>query len=291
MMGERYRSHRTFSSLIATEELVKIIGSPGVRVVEAGFDMPGSKPPLARDRFSEAHIPGAAFFDIDEIADKKSSLPHMLPRANEFSRAVGELGIGNSDRVILYDREGLKYAPRAWWMFRVFGHENVAILDGGLAKWQTEGGKVESGEARTIPATFSGKLNPKMVRSKKDVLKLIQNHREQLIDARSKGRFDGIAPEVWAGRRSGHIPGSLNLPYDQLIDPRTKSLLKAPEIKHCFESAGVDLNRPVVTSCGSGVTACVLAFGMHLLGKSDVAVYDGSWAEWGLPGETPVERS
>src|SRR5690349_14571747 len=175
-MSERCESHRHSCGLISTDELAKIIGSPSVRILEAGFDMPGSKPPLARDKFPKAHIPGAVFFDIDDIADKQSSLPHMLPGADQFSRAAGELGIGNADRVILYDREGLKFAPRAWWMFRVFGHEDVAILDGGLGKWQAEGRRVVSGQAKATPGTFAAKFNAKMVRSKKDVLKLIQDH-------------------------------------------------------------------------------------------------------------------
>lgn len=284
-------SYRNADSLISTEELARTMGSKNVKIVEAGFDMPGSKPPLARERYLQAHIPGAVFFDIDEIADKSTPLPHMIPSAEEFSDAAGKLGIGSEDRVIVYDRDGLKLAPRAWWTFRTFGHDKVAVLNGGLPKWQAEGRAVESGTSKVTPKSFAAKLNPKLVRSKADVFRIIQEHREQLIDARSKGRFDGTAPEIWPGRRSGHIPGSLNLPSDQLADATTHAVLSEPEIRRKFQSAGVDLNKPVVASCGSGVTACVLAFGLHLMGKSDVAVYDGSWAEWGLPGDTPVETS
>src|SRR4051812_1640745 len=284
-------AYKNPGSLISTEELAKIIDSPNVRVVEAAFDMPGSKPPLALERFREAHIPRAIFFDIDAICDKASSLPHMIPSAEEFGRDVGNLGISSDDRVIVYDRDGFKFAPRVWWELRTFGHKTVSILDGGFAKWQSEGRSVERGITKKEPRTFKATLSARSVRSKADVLKILDNKDEQLIDARSKGRFDGSSPESWPGRRSGHIPGSLNLPYDQIVDPRTHALLPEGELRQRFQHAGLELNKPVVTSCGSGVTACALAFALHLLGKQDVAVYDGSWAEWGLPGETPVATS
>lgn len=282
-------SYLNADSLVSTDELARIMGSKNVRIVEAGFDMPGSQPPTADEKFLQEHIPGAVLFDIDEIAERETSLPHMIPSAEQFATAVGKLGIGTEDRVIVYDRDGLRVAPRAWWMFLAFGHDKVAVLNGGLPKWRAEERAVESGQPKITPKSFVAKLNPKMVRSKNDIFAILKDGKEQLIDARSKGRFDGTAAEIWPGRRAGHIPGSLNLPSEQLADANAHTLLPQEEIKRKFESAGIDLHKPVVTSCGSGVTACVLAFGLHLLGKSDVAVYDGSWAEWGLPGNTPVE--
>lgn len=281
-------AYHNSDSLISTEELASLLGQPNLHVIEAGFTMPGTTP-TARESFEQAHIPHALFFDIDEVADRQSSLPHMLPSVQEFAKHVGNLGIGTGDRVIVYDREGLKFAPRVWWTFVTFGHNIVAVLNGGLVKWQAEGRPLQRGTASPRePKEFVATFSPYRVRNKQDVFNLIDTRSEQLIDARSKGRFDGTAPEVWPGRRAGHIPTSLNLPFDQLADSASHTVVPQEQIEALFRKAGADLSKPVVTSCGSGVTACVLAFALHLAGKSDVAVYDGSWAEWGLPGDTPV---
>ena len=229
------------------------------------------------------------FFDIDDIADTASDLPHMLPSPEKFSSRVRKLGLGDGNRIIVYDGQGMMSAARVWWMFRVFGHEDVAILDGGLPKWIAEGRLVEDRVPQPRERHFTARINNFMVRDIGQVKDNLQAKREQVVDARAAGRFKGTDPEVWPGRRSGHIPGSYNLPFNELLDPKAKTFLSADQIAEKFRRAGVDLTKPIVTSCGSGVTAAVLAFSLHLIGHNDVALYDGSWAEWGRPGDTPVE--
>src|SRR5260221_8221534 len=275
-------------SLVSTASLAEMIGRPNLAIVDATYFLP-IQGRNARAEYEQRHIPGAVFFDIDAIADKANPLPHMLPDAAAFATAVGALGIGNDSRVVVYDAHGMMSAARAWWSFRVFGHDAVAVLDGGLPKWLAEGRPVESGVARPAHRSFTARFDPSQVRDKAAIRANIRERREQVVDARAAGRFSGREPEVWPGRRPGHIPGSLNLPLTDLLDPQTKTFLPAEAIAERFRAAGADLARPVVASCGSGVTAAVLAFALHLIGHRQVALYDGSWAEWGLPGDTPVE--
>ena len=275
-------------SLVSTAALAESLGRPNLAIVDATYFLP-MQGRNGRAEYEQKHIPGAVFFDIDAIADKASPLPHMLPDAATFAAAVGELGIGNDSRVIVYDAHGMMSAARAWWSFRVFGHDDVAVLDGGLPKWLAEGRPVESGVVRPARRSFSARFDPSQVRDKAAIRANIRDRREQVVDARAAGRFSGREPEVWPGRRPGHIPGSLNVPFTDLLDPQSKTFLPAEAIAERFRAAGTDLARPVVTSCGSGVTAAVLAFALHLIGHRPVALYDGSWAEWGLPGDTPVE--
>jgi thiosulfate/3-mercaptopyruvate sulfurtransferase len=242
----------------------------------------------ARAEFAQAHIPGAAFFDIDGIADHTTPLPHMLPTPEAFAEAVGALGVGTADRVVVYDVRGVISAARVWWTFRVFGHDRVAVLDGGLRAWTAEGRPVESGVPAPPRREFRARLRPELVRDLAAMQKNLTARSEQVLDARSRGRFEGTEPEPRAGLRGGHIPGSLNLPYESLYRPDGR--LKPPEaLRSAFVIAGADLDRPVTTTCGSGVTASVLALALHLLGHRRVAVYDGSWTEWGGRPDTPVE--
>jgi thiosulfate/3-mercaptopyruvate sulfurtransferase len=229
------------------------------------------------------------FFDIDDVAQPGTSLPHMIPSPERFSQKMAERGIGNDDRVVVYDTAGLSSAGRAWWMLRLYGHDNVALLDGGLPKWKAEGRPLDTAPPVIPSRRFTAQFRPELVRDKEAIRANIMAAREQIVDARSAGRFDGTAEETWPGRRRGHIPGSRNLPFDRVTDPRTKQLKSAEELRQLFAEAGVALDRPIVTSCGSGVTACALAFALHLVGHPGAAVYDGSWSEWGLPGDTPVE--
>ncbi|HEY1261212.1 MAG TPA: 3-mercaptopyruvate sulfurtransferase [Stellaceae bacterium] len=274
-------------ALVTTEWLAAHLGDPGVRIVDASFKLPGILP-TARADYDAGHIPGAVFFDIDDIAEPGTDLPHMVPSAELFARKMGALGIGDGDRVVVYDSAGLSSAGRAWWMLRLFGHETVALLDGGLPKWKAEGLPLDTAVPAPAPRRFTARLDPSLIRDKTALLADLAARHEQVVDARAAGRFAGTAPEPRPGMRSGHIPGSRNLPYDRLTDPATQKLRGPEELAALFHDAGVDLDRPIVTSCGSGVTACALAFALHLIGRR-AAVYDGSWSEWGQPGNTPVE--
>jgi thiosulfate/3-mercaptopyruvate sulfurtransferase len=276
-------------SLIGTADLAARLGQPGLAILDATYFLPVQKR-NARAEYEQKHVPGAAFFDIDAIADRSIPLPHMLPDAAAFGAAVGALGVGNDSDVVVYDAHGLMSAARAWWMFRAFGHDRVALLDGGLPKWLAEGRPVESGPANPRSRSFVARLDAGRVRDKAALLANLGSRRELVIDARAAGRFDGSEPELWPGRRAGHIPGARNLPFTDLLDARDKTLLPADAIAARFAAAGAAAGQPIVVSCGSGVTAAVLALGLHLIGREDVALYDGSWAEWGLPGDTPVER-
>ncbi|CAN7618408.1 3-mercaptopyruvate sulfurtransferase [Rhizobium sp. LjRoot254] len=275
-------------SLVSTEWLAAHLDDPDLVILDGSFKLPGVTPVAAED-FAARHIPGARFFDIDAIADHETTLPHMLPSAAAFERHATELGISNDSIVIVYDTPGLMSAGRVWWTLRTFGHDKIAILDGGLRKWLAEGRPVTAETATPASGRFRATFDPAAVRSKAYVLANLESRAEQVIDARSAGRFTAEEKEARPGLRSGHIPGSLNLPFNALTNPETGELLKVADIRKAFEMAGLDFTKPVITSCGSGVTAAALAFGLHLAGKVDVAIYDGAWAEWGQPGDTPVD--
>ena len=275
-------------ALVGTDWLAAHLSDPHVRAVDGSFKLPGVTP-TARQDYDQAHIPGAVFFDIDDICEPGTSLPHMIPTPELFAQKVGALGIGEDDRVVVYDSAGLSSAGRAWWMLRMFGHHNVAVLDGGLPKWRAEGWPLDAVVRNPPQRRFTTRFDPSLVRDKRALIENLATRREQVVDARAAGRFDGTAPEPRAGMRSGHIPGSRNVPYELVTDPATRQLKSADELTRLFCDARVALDRPIVTSCGSGVTACALAFALHLIGHPGAAVYDGSWSEWGLPGDPPIE--
>jgi thiosulfate/3-mercaptopyruvate sulfurtransferase len=272
--------------LVSTGWLGERLDDPNVRIVDATWYMPAENR-SGRAEYEEAHIPGAVFFDIDEIADPTTDLPHMLPTPEAFAKAAGALGLRREATIVVYDAQGIFSAPRVWWTLRVMGFPEVRVLDGGLKKWRAEGRPLEGGRLSADLAAMEPGFNPALVRDIEAVRQLVAKGGAQIVDARSGPRFRGEAPEPRAGLRSGHMPGACNVPFGELLNP--DGTMKAPaELKHAFEQGGVDLAQPIVTTCGSGVSASLLALALARLGREDVAVYDGSWTEWGGVPDTPV---
>ena len=276
--------------IVETDWLAQRLDAPDIIVLDASMHLPNSGR-NARQEFAEQRIPGAVFFDIDDISDTTSPLPHMLPSPEKFSSRVRKLGIGNGNRVIIYDSIGLFSAARVWWMFRIMGHNDVATLNGGLPKWMTEDLALEDGPARQPrDCHFASRFQPSKAKSLDHVLKaLTAENSPQIVDARGAARFAGTSPEPRPELKSGHIPGSFNVPYTNLL--KDDGTLKSPEdIRQAFVDGGVDPSKPIITTCGSGVTAAVLVLGLELIGKSkSVALFDGSWAQWGSAKDVPIE--
>ncbi len=275
--------------LFSTDWLASRLGQPDLVVFDATKYLPNEGRD-GRAGYRAAHIPGARFFDIDEVADPETALPHMVPTPGRFERLMGALGVSNASTIVFYDQKGLASAARGWWLMGLFGHDEAYVLDGGLPAWLREGRAVESGEPPAPPAQeFRASLRAGRLRGVGDVLGNLQAGRELLLDARSAGRFDGTAPEPRPGMQGGHIPGSRNLPYTELLNP-DGTMLDPAALRTRFERAGVG-DRPVVTSCGTGVTATILTLGLLRAGFDPGAVYDGSWTEWASRPDTPKETT
>jgi thiosulfate/3-mercaptopyruvate sulfurtransferase len=276
------------SPLVSTDWLATKLGSPNLVVFDASFFLPNQGRD-AKAEYAQAHIPGAQFFDIDAIADHTTDLPHMLPSPEQFAQAAGQLGIGNDTQVVVYDSNFFMASARVWWTFRVFGHDRVAVLDGGLAAWRQQGRAVDGETVTPKPQSFTADFRTELLRKLDEVKALLGQPDAQLLDARGPGRFHGTEPEPRPGVRGGHIPGSRNLPFKTLTDEASFRLKPLYELEALYRQTGIDIHQPVVTTCGTGVTASILALGLYLLGNETVAVYDGSWTEWGGQGDVPVE--
>jgi thiosulfate/3-mercaptopyruvate sulfurtransferase len=272
-------------NLVSTAWLAERLGEPNLVVIDASSHLLEAGRD-ARVEFERAHIPGARFLDLESLKDPDSPVPAALPTAAQFTGRMAEIGVNDGDRLVIYDDSAVKTSARAWFICRMHGVDNVAILDGGAAKWRAEGRPLETGASVAERGALTARSGPGTVRSKADVLAIVASDAEQLLDARGAGRFTGTEAEPRPGMPSGHIPGSRNLPFGRMLKP-DGTFRDDAGLRAAFAEAGIDLDQPVVTTCGSGVTAAVLLFAMHLLGKRDVALYDGSWSEWGADPATP----
>ena len=283
-------------NVVSTAWLAEQLGAADLVVFDCSTYLP-HEPGNKHEGFRAGHIPGARMFDIDAIADTDTTLPHMVPTAGRFAKLVGALGVSNATRVVFYDQHGLRASPRGWWMMRLFGHDRAAVLDGGLPAWKRDGRPVETGDPAAAPAAeFIPDFRAERLRGIGDIKRVVRQGgmvgggAELILDARAKGRFDGTAAEPRAGLPAGHMPGAANVPVSEIAGPG--GLIRSrEELRDLFTAAGVDDTRPVITTCGSGVTACVLALGLVEAGFPEPAVYDGSWTEWALRPETPKVTS
>jgi thiosulfate/3-mercaptopyruvate sulfurtransferase len=274
--------------LVTTSWLADRLRDPGVVILDATLPPVGVTPPVdTRARYFAKHIPGAIFFDIDELSDRSSPLPHMLPAPDVFSHSMSALGVDDHMAIVVYEQEGVLSAPRAWWMLRTFGAQDVYILDGGLRAWIEAGLSTHSGHVHRAPASFHAKLDHDAVKDFSQIQQMIRKH-AQILDARSAGRFTGILPEPRPGISSGHMPGATSIPFTELVeDGRLK---QAEELRNIFTANGVDMDQQITTTCGSGITAAVIVLGLEIAGANHVSLYDGSWAEYGTHPEAVIEK-
>ncbi|KIC51779.1 3-mercaptopyruvate sulfurtransferase [Tateyamaria sp. ANG-S1] len=273
-------------TLVSTDWLAAHIKDPDLRILDASWYLPDAGRD-ARAEYEAAHIPGARFFDIDEISDARSDLPHMAPPPEKFMSRMRAMGVGDGHQVVVYDGAGLLSAARVWWLFRLMGHRDVAVLDGGFPKWHAEGRAIEDMAPVIKDRHLTARFQNHLVRDVTQVSQAAKLGSTQVVDARAAARFKGEAPEPREGMRPGHIPGSRNVPYDTLLND-DKTMKSPADTRAVFEAAGVDLQKPIITSCGSGITAAILALALERMGHDSWSLYDGSWAEWGMSPMVPV---
>tara|TARA_B100001123_G_scaffold94586_1_gene108916 strand:+ start:168 stop:1010 length:843 start_codon:yes stop_codon:yes gene_type:complete len=278
------------NQLVEIDWLKENLNNPNIKIIDGTWHMPGSGL-NAIDVFNEKHIPNAIFLDLEEISDQDSNIPHMMPKEDYFSKKISSLGINKNDDLIIYDMYGMFSAARIWFMFKAFGHQNVALLNGGFPAWINSNGEISNKIKTFKDSNYKASLNKSLIANYEEVLKNISNEKCEILDARSPERYSGLAEEPRPGMKSGHIPKSKNLFFNDLIDQDSKKFIKEEEIKTLIENSGIDIKKDIICSCGSGVTACILKFAIELIGKNkDIKIYDGSWSEWGTKEDSPCEK-